>query len=134
MDDGKQTRTGASVDEPPGRAGLGLCGDQLPAQPPFDLARSHRGRQTREAWTKEYIAEYGGDQDWIAITGGSAGGHLSSLAALTRNDPQFRPGFEQADTRVQAAVPFFGVYDFTRSDSSVHPLMVPMVWRRMCSN
>ena len=35
------------------------------------------------AWTKEHIAEYGGDPDWIAITGGSAGGHLSSLAALT---------------------------------------------------
>ena len=32
------------------------------------------------AWTKEHIAEYGGDPDWIAITGGSAGGHLTSLA------------------------------------------------------
>ena len=79
------------------------------------------------AWTKEHIAEYGGDPDWIAITGGSAGGHLSSLAALTANDPQFQPGFEEADTRVQAAVPFYGVYDFTRSDDSMHPLMVPMV-------
>jgi acetyl esterase/lipase len=79
------------------------------------------------AWTKEHIAEYGGDPDWIAITGGSAGGHLSSLAALTPNDPRFQPGFEEADTRVQAAVPFYGVYDFTRTDDSVHPMMVPMV-------
>jgi acetyl esterase/lipase len=79
------------------------------------------------AWTKEHIAEYGGDPDWIAITGGSAGGHLSSLAALTPNDPRFQPGFEEADTRVQAAVPFYGVYDFTRTDDSMHPLMVPMV-------
>jgi len=79
------------------------------------------------AWTKEHIAEYGGDPNWIAITGGSAGGHLSSLAALTPNDPRFQPGFEEADTRVQAAVPFYGVYDFTRSDNSMHPLMVPMV-------
>jgi acetyl esterase/lipase len=79
------------------------------------------------AWTKEHIAEYGGDPDWVAITGGSAGGHLSSLAALTPNDPQFQPGFEQADTRVQAAVPFYGVYDFTRSDNSMHPLLVPVV-------
>ncbi len=79
------------------------------------------------AWTKEHIAEYGGDPDWIAITGGSAGGHLSSLAALTPNDPRFQPGFEEADTRVQAAVPFYGVYDFTRTDDSMHPMMVPMV-------
>lgn len=79
------------------------------------------------AWTKEHIAEYGGDPDWIAITGGSAGGHLSSLAALTPNDPRFQPGFEEADTRVQAAVPFYGVYDFTRSDDSMHPLLVPVV-------
>jgi acetyl esterase/lipase len=79
------------------------------------------------AWTKEHIAEYGGDPDWIAITGGSAGGHLSSLAALTPNDPQFQPGFEDADTQVHAAVPFYGVYDFTRADDSTHPMMVPMV-------
>lgn len=79
------------------------------------------------AWTKEHIAEYGGDPNWIAITGGSAGGHLSSLAALTPNDPRFQPGFEDADTRVQVAVPFYGVYDFTRSDNSMHPLMAPMV-------
>ena len=77
------------------------------------------------AWTKEHIAEYGGDPGWIAITGGSAGGHLSSPAALTPNDPRFQPGFEKADTRVQAAVPFYGVYDFTRSDDSMHPMMVP---------
>jgi acetyl esterase/lipase len=77
------------------------------------------------AWTKEHIAEYGGDPDWIAITGGSAGGHLSALAALTANDPQFQPGFEDADTSVRAAVPFYGLYDFTRTDSAIHPLMAP---------
>lgn len=75
------------------------------------------------AWVKEHIAEYGGDPDFIAITGGSAGGHLSSLAALTPNDPQFQPGFEDADTRVQAAVPFYGIYDFTKFDKSLHPMM-----------
>lgn len=79
------------------------------------------------AWTKEHIAEYGGDPDWIAITGGSAGGHLSSLAAVTPNDPRFQPGFEEADTRVRAAVPFYGVYDFTGTDTAMHPLMAPIV-------
>jgi acetyl esterase/lipase len=85
------------------------------------------------AWTKEHIAEYGGDPDWVAITGGSAGGHLSSLAALTANDPRFQPGFEEADTRVQAAVPFYGVYDFTRSrsDRAMHPMMVPILQKHV---
>jgi acetyl esterase/lipase len=76
------------------------------------------------SWVKEHIAEYGGDPDWVAITGGSAGGHLSSLAALTPNDPQFQPGFEDADTSVRAAVPFYGLYDFTMNDA-IHPLMAP---------
>ncbi|OBG19331.1 alpha/beta hydrolase [Mycobacterium sp. 852002-51057_SCH5723018] len=75
------------------------------------------------AWVKEHIADYGGDPDFIAITGGSAGGHLSALAALTPNDPQFQPGFENADTRVQVAIPFYGIYDFTRLDETMHPMM-----------
>jgi acetyl esterase/lipase len=64
------------------------------------------------AWIREHVAEYGGDPDFVVVTGGSAGGHLASLVALTPNDPEFQPGFEQADTRVQGCVPFYGVYDF----------------------
>ncbi|MDR3663226.1 MAG: alpha/beta hydrolase [Mycobacterium sp.] len=64
------------------------------------------------AWIKEHIADYGGDPDFVAISGGSAGGHLSSLAALTPGDPQWQPGFEDADTSVVAAVPVYGRYDW----------------------
>lgn len=64
------------------------------------------------AWIKEHISEYGGDPDFVAITGGSAGGHLSALAALSADDPQFQPGFEDADTSVVAAVPIYGRYDW----------------------
>lgn len=64
------------------------------------------------AWVKENISRYGGDPDFVAITGGSAGGHLCSLAALTPNDPAFQPGFEDADTSVVAAVPVYGRYDW----------------------
>jgi acetyl esterase/lipase len=63
------------------------------------------------AWIHDHIAEYGGDPGFVAITGGSAGGHLSALAALTANDPAYQPGFEESDTSVQAAVPFYGLYD-----------------------
>jgi acetyl esterase/lipase len=65
------------------------------------------------AWIREHAEEYNVDPNFIVVTGGSAGGHLCALVALTQNDPAFQPGFEAADTSVQAAVPFYGVYDLT---------------------
>src|SRR5690606_2082355 len=50
-----------------------------------------------------------------ALTGGSAGAHLSTLSALTSNLPEFQPGFESMDTQVQAVVAMYGVFDFTNS-------------------
>jgi acetyl esterase/lipase len=64
------------------------------------------------SWVREHGPAYGADPDFVAITGGSAGGHLATLAALTPGDPEYQPGFEEADTTVQAAVPHYGVYDF----------------------
>jgi acetyl esterase/lipase len=64
------------------------------------------------AWIREHIAEYGGDPDFVVVTGGSAGGHLTALVGLTQNDPELQPGFEDADTSVAAAIPYYGVYDF----------------------
>ena len=63
------------------------------------------------AWTREHIASYGGDPSYLVITGGSAGGHLAALAALTPGVEEYQPGFEAADTTVSACVPFYGVYD-----------------------
>lgn len=83
------------------------------------------------AWVKENIAGYGGDPDWVALTGGSAGGHLCALAALTPNDPQFQPGLEDADTSVRAAVPFYGVYDWTNRDGWVDDRFIEFLERRV---
>lgn len=65
------------------------------------------------AWIKEHIPEYGGDPSYVIVTGGSAGGHLASMVALTPNQARYQPGFEHVDTSVRACVPFYGVYDFT---------------------
>jgi len=65
------------------------------------------------AFIRDRADEYGVDPGFVAVTGGSAGGHLAAMAALTQGDPAYQPGFEDADTSVQACVPFYAVYDFT---------------------
>jgi len=65
------------------------------------------------AWVKQHIKDYGGDPSFVIATGGSAGGHLASLVALTPNAPEYQPGFESEDTTVQGCVPFYGVFDWT---------------------
>ena len=65
------------------------------------------------AWVRDHIAEHGGDPRFVVVGGGSAGGHLAALAALTANDPRYQPGFERADTTVAGCVAYYGVYDFS---------------------
>jgi acetyl esterase/lipase len=75
------------------------------------------------AWVREHVAEYGGDPGFVAISGGSAGGHLASLAALTAGDPAFQPGFADADTTLAAAVPVYGVHDFSVDEHGLFALL-----------
>lgn len=64
------------------------------------------------AWAQEHAAEYGGDPDFVTLTGGSAGGHLSSLAGLLAGRPDLPPGVSAGERPVAAVVPVYGRYDF----------------------
>lgn len=68
--------------------------------------------KTAIAWVKQHIAEYGGDPQFVALAGESAGAHLAMLAALTADHEEFQWN-ATADTRVQAVVSLYGVYDLT---------------------
>lgn len=70
------------------------------------------------AWLRANVARHGGDPRFLVIGGGSAGGHLATLAALTPNQPALQPGFADADTSVQGCVSYYGVYDFTDRDAA----------------
>lgn len=63
-------------------------------------------------WIRSKGAEYGMDARFVAVTGGSAGGHLAALMGLTENRPELQTDHPGVDTSVQACVPFYGVYDF----------------------
>lgn len=65
------------------------------------------------AWTREHAEGHGADPKRIVVMGGSAGGHLAALLAMTPNDQELQPGFEDADTSVQGAVILYGYTDLT---------------------
>lgn len=88
------------------------------------------------AWMRSEGRQYGIDPAFIAISGGSAGGHLASLAALTANRSEYQPGFGDADTSLQAAIPVYGIYDFlnrnrTRDEWPIIPRYVMKADKRI---
>ncbi|MDT5100936.1 MAG: hypothetical protein QOC76_4673 [Mycobacterium sp.] len=65
------------------------------------------------SWARANADRFGGDRDFVAIAGCSAGGHLASLAALTPGDRQFEGELDSnSDTSVDAAVSIYGRYDW----------------------
>lgn len=95
--------------------------------------------KTAVRWIREHAGDYGVDPSFVAVTGGSAGGHLAAMLALTAGDPEYQPGFEDADTSVQAAVPFYGVYDFTNRAGTMPPeflswFLEPMIMKRFLAD
>jgi len=69
--------------------------------------------KTAIAWARANVDKFGGDRNFVAVAGCSAGGHLSALAGLTANDPDFQADLpEGSDTSVDAVVGIYGRYDW----------------------
>lgn len=69
--------------------------------------------KTAIAWARANVDKFGGDRNFVAVAGSSAGGHLSALAGLTVNDPEMQAGLPSgSDTAVDAVVGIYGRYDW----------------------
>ncbi|MBJ7341686.1 alpha/beta hydrolase [Mycolicibacterium sp.] len=69
--------------------------------------------KTAIAWARANVDKFGGDRDFVALAGCSAGGHLAALAGLTPNDPDAQADLpEGSDTSVDAVVGIYGRYDW----------------------
>ena len=69
--------------------------------------------KTAIAWARANVDKFGGDRNFVAVAGCSAGGHLSALAGLTPNDPQYEAKLpEGADSSVDAVIGIYGRYDW----------------------
>jgi acetyl esterase/lipase len=81
-------------------------------------------------WIRSHIAEHGGDPSCVIVTGGSAGGHLAALLALTPNRPEYQEGHEDVDTRVQGCIAFYGVYDLAGLSDPLANQPAVSLWQR----
>jgi acetyl esterase/lipase len=65
------------------------------------------------AWARANVDKFGGDRDFVAVAGCSAGGHLAALAGLTPNDPELQGDLpDGSDTSVDAVIGIYGRYDW----------------------
>jgi acetyl esterase/lipase len=69
--------------------------------------------KTAIAWARANVDKFGGDRNFVAVAGSSAGGHLSALAGLTGNDLDMQADLpDGSDTTVDAVVGIYGRYDW----------------------
>src|SRR5258705_479855 len=69
--------------------------------------------KTAIAWARANVDKFGGDRNFVAVAGCSAGGHLSALAGLTANDPEMQGELpDGSDTPVDAGGGTHGRFDW----------------------
>jgi acetyl esterase/lipase len=67
-------------------------------------------------WLRGNAEQYHIDKSRFIAMGGSAGGHLTAMVALTADNHFFDPtcpGYPEESIGIQAAIPFYGVHDWT---------------------
>ncbi|QDV48625.1 prolyl oligopeptidase family serine peptidase [Gimesia fumaroli] len=69
--------------------------------------------KTAVRYLRKHADQYQVDAEYIGAIGGSAGGHLVAMLAVTGDDPQLEPDAPYADfsSRIQAVVPMYGAHD-----------------------
>jgi acetyl esterase/lipase len=73
-------------------------------------------------WIKQHIVDFGGDPSRVVVSGGSAGGHLAALVALSAHDATWRPAemTDVTDWSVRACISFYGVLEMTGDETHWH--------------
>ena len=106
---------------------------------------SYRGRPTHTyettiedvkasvRYVRENSARFGIDPNRIGATGRSAGGTLSAMLAFNDNASHLPFKKDKTSSKVQAAVPYAGVFDFTnRFIDSAEIALQPEIGRASC--
>jgi len=81
-------------------------------------------------WIKDHASEYKGDPSRVAVTGDSAGGHLTAMLVTQAGNPAFTPSYQggpAADLSIRCAAPSYGVFNF----KSLYRLSPPLIKRYM---
>jgi acetyl esterase/lipase len=86
--------------------------------PEVDLIGMTSDTRHAIAWLKAHAEDYGLDPDRIVLGGGSAGGHLALLAALTPNNHRLVPEpLQDADLSVCGVFSYYGPTDLSAYDA-----------------
>ncbi|KAF9190581.1 hypothetical protein BGZ51_008432 [Haplosporangium sp. Z 767] len=71
-------------------------------------------------WVKDEIRTFGGNPNNIIAAGDSEGGHMAAMIALTANQPEYQPDFENVDTTVQGCLGLSAVVNLVDLENYSH--------------